>query len=56
MSTSLHATVNVTFGNLYFDLLIFNIHGRKMRLSATSQISTSEKAIFSHFEVVFLNV
>ena len=56
MSTSLHALFNVVFGNVYFVLIISNLHGRKMRFSESSEISMSEKSIFGHFEVIFLNV
>ena len=45
--------VNVVSGNVYFVLPIFNIHGRKMRFSASSQKSVSEKSIFGPFEVIF---
>ena len=56
MSTSLHAVFNVVSGNVCFVLLVFNIGGRKMRFSESSQNSISEKSIFGHFEVSFLNV
>ena len=56
MSTSLHAIFNVVFGNVYCVIVIFNIHGQKMRLSESGQNSMSEKSIFGHFEVFFLNV
>ena len=56
MSTSLHAVFNLVSGNVYFFIVIFNIHGRKMRFSESSQISMSEKSIFGHFEVIFFNV
>ena len=56
MSTSLHAVFNVVFGNVYFILVISNIHGRKRRFSESSQNSISEKSIFGHFEVIFLYV
>ena len=56
MSTSLHAIFNVVSGNVYFVIVIFNIHGRKMRFSESSQNPVSEKSIFGHFEVIFLNV
>ena len=56
MSTSLHAVFNVVSGIVYFVIVIFNIHGRKMRLSESTQNSISEKSIFSRFEVIFLNV
>ena len=56
MSKSLHAIFIVVFGNVYFVIVIFNIHGRKMRYFESSQISMSEKSIFGHFEVIFLNV
>ena len=56
MSTSLHAVFNVVSGNIYFVIVIFNIHGQKMRFSESTQNSMSEKSIFGHFEVIFLNV
>ena len=56
VSTSLHAIFDVVFGNVYFVIVIFNIHGQKMRFSESSQKSVSEKSIFGHFEVIFLNV
>ena len=56
MSTSLHAIFIVVFGNVYFVIVSFNIHGRKMRFSESSRNSISEKSIFGHFEVIFLNV
>ena len=57
MSTCLHAVFNVIFGNVYFVRVIFKIHGQKMQLTESSQNSISEKkAIFGHFEVIFLNV
>ena len=56
MSRSLHAVFTVAFGNVYFVIVIFNIYGRKMRFSESSENSLSEKSIFGHFEVIFLNV
>ena len=56
MSTSLHAVFNVVSGNVYFVIVIFNIHGRKMRFSESSQNPVSEKSIFGQFKVIFLNV
>ena len=56
MRRSLHAVFNVVFGIVYFAIVIFNIHGRKMRFSESSQNSLFEKSIFGHFEVIFLNV
>ena len=56
MITKLHAVFNVVFGSVFFVILIFNIHGRKERFTASSQISIPEKPIFGHFEVIFLNV
>ena len=56
MSTSLHAVVNVVFGNVYFVLVFFFIHGQKMRFSESTRNSISEKSIFGQFEVIFLNV
>ena len=55
MSTSLHAVFDVVFCNVYFVIVIFNIHGRKMRFSESSQNSISEKSIFGHFEVIFFS-
>ena len=56
MSTSLHANFNVVFDNVDFVIVIFNICGRKMRFSESSQNSISEISIFGQFEVIFLNV
>ena len=56
MSTSLHATFNSVSGNVYFITVVFNIVGRKMRFSESNQNPTSEKSIFGHFGVTFLNV
>ena len=56
MSTSLHAIFNVTSGNVYFVIVIFNIRGRKMRFSESTQNSLSEKSIFGQFDVIFLNI
>ena len=56
MSTSLHAVFNLVFGNVYFVIDFFNIHGRKMRFSESTQNSLSEKSIFDQFEVMFLNI
>ena len=56
MSTLLHAVFNVVSGNVDFVIVIFNIHGRKMLFSESSQKSISEKSIFGHFEVIFFNV
>ena len=56
MSTSLHAVFKVDFGTVYFVIVIFNIHGQKVRFSESSENSISEKSIFGHFEVIFLNV
>ena len=56
MSTSLHEVFNVISGNVYFVILIFNILGRKMRFSESSQNFISEKSIFGPFEIIFLNV
>ena len=55
MSTSLHAVINLIFGYVYFVMVIFKIHGRKMRFSESSQNSMSEKTIFGRFEVIFLD-
>ena len=52
----MHAAFDVVFGNVDFVIVIFKIHGRKMRFSESSQNSISEKSIFGHFEVFFLYV
>ena len=55
--TSLHAVFNADFsGNVYFVIVIFNLHGRKMRLPESSQNSITEKSIFGLSEVNFLNI
>ena len=56
MSKSLNGIFVSIFGNVYFVIVIFNICGLKLRLSASSQNSKSGKSIFGHFEVIFLNV
>ena len=56
MSTSLHAVFDVVSGNVDFVIVIFNIHGQKMRFSESSQNSISEKSTFGHFEAIFFNV
>ena len=56
MSTSLHAAFTVIFGSVYFVIIIFTIHGRKMQFSESNQNSISEKSIFGQFEAIFLNV
>ena len=56
MSTILPAVFNVVFGNVYFVIVIFNIHDRKVRFSENSQNSISEKSTFGQFEVIFLNI
>ena len=43
MSTTIHAVFNVNSGNVYFLIVIFNIHGRKKPFSESSQNSVSEK-------------
>ena len=52
--------VNVYFklisGKVHFLLVIFQIPGRKMPFSASSQNSISEKSISGHFEVSFLEI
>ena len=53
-SSTLHAVFNVIFGNVDFVIVVFNIHGRKMRFSASSQ--KSEKSIFGKFGANFCNV
>ena len=55
-STSLNAVFNVVSDDLHFEIVISNIHGQKMPLSASSQSKTSGKSIFVHFEVIFPNV
>ena len=56
MITSLHAVFKVIFGIVDFVVVVIIIHGQKMRFSESSQNSLSEKSIFGHFEVIFLNV
>ena len=56
MSTSLHAVFNVVSGNVDFVIVIFNIHGRKMRFSESTQNSMSEKPFFGQFGAIFLNL
>ena len=56
MSTSLRAVFTVVSGNVYFVIVIFNIHGRKIGFSESSQNSVFEKSIFGQFEVIFLNL
>ena len=56
MSTSLHEVFDVVFSKVDFVVVIFNIHDRKVRFPESSQNSISEKSIFGHFEVIFLNV
>ena len=56
MSTSLHAIFKVVSRNVNFVLVIFNIHGGKMRFFESTQDSKSEKSIFGHFAVIFLYV
>ena len=53
MSTSLHAVSNVVSGFVYFVIVIFNIHGRKMRFSESRQNSISENSTFGDFEAFF---
>ena len=53
MSTSLHAVFTVVPGNVYFVIVIFNIHGQKMQFSESTQNFIFEKSIFGHFEVIF---
>ena len=56
MSKFLHADFKDVSGKVYFVKLICIIHGRKMRFTASTQSSLSEKLIFGQFEVIFLNV
>ena len=53
MSTLLHAEFDLVSGNVNFVIVIFKIHGRKMRFPESTQNSMSEKSIFGHFEVIF---
>ena len=39
MSTSLHAFFNLVFGNVYFVIVIFNIHGKKCDFQKVVKIS-----------------
>ena len=56
MSALSHAVFNLISGIIECVVVNFMFHGRKMRLSASSQNSKSEKSIYGHFEVSFLNV
>ena len=56
MSTPLHAVIIAVFGNVYFVIVTFDIQGRKIQFSESSENSMSENSIFGHFEVIFLNV
>ena len=56
MRTSLHAVFPLVSGNVYFVIVIFNIHDRKMRFPESRQKSISEKSTFGHFEDIFLNI
>ena len=56
MSKSLHAIIKVFSENVYFVTVIFTIPGQKLLISASSQNIITEKSIFGHFEVIFLNV
>ena len=53
MSKPLHAVFDVVSLNVNFNIVLLNIHGRKLRFSASSQNSISEKSIFGQFEVLF---
>ena len=55
MRASVHVFFIVPFGSTYCVIIIFRIHGQKMRFSAGSQISISEKSISGYYEAVFLN-
>ena len=54
MCTRVHVVLKNLFGNVYFVLFIFNIHGREKRYSATSESAIKEKSIFGLFEFIFL--
>ena len=56
MSISLPDVFRAIPGNVYFVIRILNINGRNMRFSARSQNFTSEKTVFSFFEVIFFSV
>ena len=56
MITLLHAVFILISGKVYFVVVISNFPGRKMRFSASSQNSISEKSVLGHFKVIFLNV
>ena len=46
----------VIFDNADFVIVFCPIHGRKMGFSAVSRNFISEKSIFVHYVVIFLNV
>ena len=52
-SPSLRAVFNVVFGSIDFVGVIFDIHCRKRRFSASSQLFLAKNSIFGRFEVVF---
>ena len=45
-NTALNADFNLIFGNVYFVTVLSNTQGQKMRLSASSQNSNSQKSIY----------
>ena len=53
MRTSVHVFFIVPFGSIYCVTIFFRIHGQKMRFSAGSQISISEKSMSGYYEAVF---
>ena len=55
MSTILEAVFILVSGNVYFAIVIFEIYGLQMRLSASSQNSITEKSRFGLSRVIFLN-
>ena len=53
MSTSLHKTFTVVSGDVYLNIVSSINHCRKMRFSASSQHSISEKLISGHLGSFF---
>ena len=47
---------NVVSGNVDSVIVISITHCQKMQISESSEHSMSEKSIFGHYEVIFLNI
>ena len=53
MSTTLHLVFIVVSGNVYFVIVIFNIHGQKMRFSESIENSMSENRFLVNLRPFF---